>query len=164
VTVSGQPDERPVSSWFTRPGRVALLATLLAGLPFLLFGTVQFARQWHSLAAGEEAVGTVVATRAETDEEPAAAVVAFTTAEGDDLRFVHKVSAPERGYALGERVRVIYDPRHPGRGVQLAAWRTLWLQPTLLAVLGAVTIVAGALVFAVTEGRRRRREGGAGGL
>jgi hypothetical protein len=121
---------------------------LLAGAAYLTFDT----RSW--LARSVEAQGVVVelvATRDRDGNVLFAPKVRFETANGKPVEFLSSLRTNPPAYAVGQSVRVLYDPEKPGSAA-LAGFFSLWFVPIVLGFIGTVFTAVGVAVAVV---RRR---------
>lgn len=131
------------------------LVFLLIGI-VLLLKAVRHGRQTRAFRAkAHEAIGEVVAIKkvppqnpGENDVETYRPVLTFLTSSGQQVRFESMVSSYPSKYAVGDAVRVLYDPNRASEA-RIHAWADLWLMPTLFGGLGMVFFMVG---FALLTG------------
>lgn len=81
--------------------------------------------------------------------------VEFTTAAGTEVRFLSSVSSNPPPAQVGEHVDIRYDADNP-RDAQINTYWQVWFLPTLLGIVGAPFLLAGA-GFAIASRARRKR-------
>jgi hypothetical protein len=109
--------------------------------------------------SGQRADGTVVAKRSTGSSRVTyAPVFQFTASDGRAYVVSSDVYGRESAFRYGERVRVIYQPRHP-EGARIDAFAQLWTLPLVVGVVGAGFSIIPAFVL-VQWLRRRQTKGG----
>lgn len=113
---------------------------LLAGVVLLAAGGVTALDRSAFVRHASVADGVVAALNAGGSHPQ----IAFKTASG------REVSYPQGGwifgYAVGQRVRVLYDADAPGQSAVIDDFGALWGTPIFLGLLGAVFTVGGLCV------------------
>lgn len=130
---------------------VALIATL---------HTAMFLR--HSVTTMGTVVNNVlIETRNDngTTMDTYAPVFKYEANDGRSYTVQSKTSSMPAEFAVGQRVRILYDPRHPSRAKPDSFWQ-LWTLPLILGILGIATSFAG---FSMVLYWRRRGLAGADG-
>jgi hypothetical protein len=112
-----------------------MLLRLGIGLAFLALAAYMFSDQQDHNARTATATGTVV--RMEQLAKRSDPRVVFYTPDRQQVTFLGD-SPLLGGYSVGDNVTVLYEPEHPQRA-QIAN-STMWLLPTIFAVLGLVFI------------------------
>ena len=111
------------------------------------------------LYSGLRADGTVIAKRSTGSSRVTyAPVFQFTASDGRTYVVSSDVYGRESAFRYGERVPVIYQPRHP-EGARIDAFAQLWTLPLIVGVVGAGFSIIPALVLAQWL-RRRQASGG----
>jgi hypothetical protein len=121
---------------------------MAAGVFFLLFAVVLAAHEaWfvHHAATAEGVVTRLDRTEVLQDQ-PAAytPVFVFRDAEGREHTVRSGASSNPPGYAVGDRVRVLFDPHHP----ESASIDSFWPLWGLAAASGIAAVAAGVLALA----------------
>ncbi len=113
---------------------------LLAGAGYLFFDN----RAW--LARSVEAQGEVIELVAARDGDGGnvlfAPKVRFQTADGKSVEFQSSLRTNPPAYAVGQRVKVLYDPDNPG-SASLAGFFSLWFATMVLGFIGTVFTAVG---------------------
>jgi len=106
------------------------------------------------IARAESARGTVVEMAG--DRDGYAPVVKFRTAKGRERSFEEAGRSNPPSYAVGERVQVLYDPKHPD-DARIDSFSDLWALPMILGGMGVLFagIGGGVMLFGMS-GRRRK--------
>ena len=73
-------------------------------------------------------------------------VVEFVVAGERKHRLIDDVSWDEPPYKIGSSVKVLYDPKYPEAAV-IARFRTLWLAPLFMGLLGILFFAGGVGLF-----------------
>jgi hypothetical protein len=142
---------RPRTPRLTRRGA---RGAVIGGIACIVFGIVAsvlvVALQRHDAALradGVEATATVIAVDGERR-------LAFTTAEGDEIRAKEPLKSGTGRPPVGSQVEILYDRDDPTTVIndesQLARDITLWIV--------AVKLLVGGAIFAVVGARRLRRQ------
>lgn len=71
--------------------------------------------------------------------------VQFTTASGQTVSFNSSVGSNPAGYAVGQNVEVVYDPRNPQQA-EIDSATSLWVVPGCLLGMGLVFTVLGLVL------------------
>lgn len=120
---------------------------LLCGLGLLCATALNLARTRAFLRTAAEAAGEVIGHEEEPACEPGdprtyRSVVAFTVG-ARSLRFSSQAHSHPPEHAVGDAVRVLYDPARPG-DARIRSFTGLWLLPSILGGLGVVFTALGA--------------------
>jgi hypothetical protein len=81
--------------------------------------------------------------------------VEFKTTTGETVRFVSETGKDPADYREWDTVEVLYSPQNPG-SAEIKSFRSLWLGPTIFAVVGVV--FGGVFAYMVFSSARRRRQ------
>jgi hypothetical protein len=130
-------------------GPSPVVALICAGIGVVcLLAAVGFAVAALNFAAGAvHAEGTVVRLVA-TDNKGSKAPLVRYEVEGTTYEFQSSISSTTPGYAVGQKVPVMYRPENPGAG-QIDSFFERWLMPIVLGVFGLVfTLVGCGMLFA----------------
>ena len=106
--------------------------TFIVGGAFLGFGIYEAEHTISLKLSGAEATGTVVAADVKRKSsypwksDSLAPVVEFQTPDGRWHGFVSKLSSTTFGYALGEKVPVLYDAADPDRNARIDGFFVNW--------------------------------------
>ena len=132
-----------------------LLAVLLMsgiGCALIALGLLAYARMGQFVKTGFRTSGIVTALvpRMGLDgpgppQTTYAPSVEFTTHTGEQSSFTSAVASSRPGYRIGQKVVVIYAPRHPSKAIILS-FGEVWLVPLILWGLGALFVLIGILV------------------
>jgi hypothetical protein len=128
-----------------RAGAVPLILAALIGGPFLAVGVYEAVWTRAMLKACISTQGTVVGNTWRAFAEGGAAwcpVVEFKTADGTAVTFTDPIGSFPPDYAVGDTVRVLYDPADAEKA-RIATWKRLWLAPTIIIVVGAIPLLIG---------------------
>jgi len=88
-------------------------------------------------------------------------VVQFVTLDGRQFEFVGAKESGARAYYLNDKVRVLYDPKHPSQA-EIDRWSEIWLGVTVTAVAGSLLVVFPPVaVLQYLVARSKRPRGGA---
>jgi hypothetical protein len=139
VTVDPETQARSSSSQ-RPPSRGTFTVCLIGGLLLLSFGLWQVVGSWRAAVTWPRTDGVVVRNVLKPTSGYAP-VVRFVTGEGEKYRFTDAVGASVTKYAVGERVRVAFDPDEPTAArIVSPLWR-LWLAPGVFTLLGLALVV-----------------------
>jgi hypothetical protein len=139
VTVGVETEARPIQG-SRPPSRGTFTVGLVAGLLFLSLGLWQFVGSWRAAVTWPKADGVVVRNVLKSTGGYVP-VVRFVTSQGEKYRFTDAVGASVAKYAVGERVRVAFDPDEPTAArIVSPLWR-LWLAPGVFTLLGLALVV-----------------------
>jgi hypothetical protein len=130
------------------------LALLLTGVASLGIAGYYWEQTDAFLANAAEATGEVIVMREEDRhiqlsrqqgeaEETYRPVIQFSTGEGRVVRIDSIVSSYPPRYAVGDKVRVLYDPDHPAEA-RIDDFIDLWSRPVFAAGVGLILAVLGA--------------------
>lgn len=130
---------------------VSAFVLILGGALFALFPALTWRKVARLERSGVRVAGMV--TRADllrTPSEPSEMQVRFTTLDGRDCLTHFDVLPEDRLPIAGDEVRLIYDPKNPGR-TRLAHARGANPAATLLTpiAIGVVAIVVGIVIATV---------------
>jgi len=84
------------------------------------------------------------------------AVIVFADGAGRQHEFAEQVSSNPPRFSPGDKVRVLYDPAHPGNAVVDDFWGRKGLAVIFMGIAVPITVI-GAALLAVDAARRRRR-------
>ena len=131
----------------------------VAGPLCLLIALGSVGQRAALLYSGQRADGTVIAWRSTGSSRVTyAPVFQFTASDGRAYVVNSDVYGRESAFRYGERVRVIYQPRHP-EGARIDAFAQLWTLPLVAGVVGAGFSIIPAFVL-MQWLRRRLTHGG----
>jgi hypothetical protein len=127
---------------------VAAWIAWLTGALLLWVAAVNASRSLRLLNAGQRTLATIVDFQRGADADSVYPLFRFTDANGVERTVVSPVTMATLGmrYSTGERVTLLFDPRHPDR-VQEDSFRSLWVVPLMTGVMGAAGLAAGTLVW-----------------
>jgi hypothetical protein len=74
-------------------------------------------------------------------------VIAFTTAGGQRAETTGETYSTQPAYDIGQSVRIFYDAAHPARPVIIDEFMQRWFPAAVLAALGVVFLVIGAVLY-----------------
>ena len=134
--------------------RAAGIVMACFGLAILLLAFVLLSGNIKYAARAASALGTVTKLQFYPQQGSGtyAPIVEFTSATGQPLRIEGSVRTNPPGYAVGDRVRVLYDPADPARA-RLGSFVELSFPALLLGAVGALLGLVGGAVIA----REKRR-------
>lgn len=122
----------------------------VVGIGLLLGGFAFWQAQTRFVRSSAQAVGTVtdfVKQRDSRNRATYAPQVRFVTSDGQKHEFTSTVSSNPRGFEVGDKVTVLYDPAAPNTA-QINTFLQLWFGPVLLAGMGFVfSTVGGGLLW-----------------
>jgi hypothetical protein len=122
------------------------------GAVFLLVAAIAWFRTRRFAGEALPASGEVIALRERSGEGVTySPVVRFETREGREVVFTETSSTNPPGYAVGERIQVLYHWRDPSRARVASTFR-LYLLAMIFGGLGLIFLVVGSLVAAFTGG------------
>ncbi|AUG07145.1 DUF3592 domain-containing protein [Pseudomonas sp. S09G 359] len=83
-------------------------------------------------------------------------IVSFIGINGQPVKFRSSVGSSRSSYAVGEKVEVLYSSSDPA-GAKLKSFFALWGATLVMAIMGAVFLSIGGLIFliGVLKGRKR---------
>jgi hypothetical protein len=106
-----------------------------------------------------ETQGRVTALNPVTDKEDGsvtfAPVFTYTAADGQTYTIASSTSSNPPGYAVGQNVRVLYDPQNPAHA-SLKGVASVWLVPLIVAPIGFVFFAIGGVLLMFDLRYRRR--------
>jgi hypothetical protein len=122
------------------------------GAVFLLVAAIAWFRTRHFVGEALPAFGEVIALREHSgDGVTYSPVVRFQTREGRPVEFTETTSSNPPGYAVGERIEVLYHWRDPSRARVASTFR-LYLLAMIFGGLGVIFLAVGSLVAAFAGG------------
>ena len=134
----------------------------IAGVALVALGATQFSRNADFVARALPAAGTVIAYDRPGGDAMSAApltpIVRYQLNKADVRDLRPEFVASWRGYDIGERLTVLYDPQDPTKALIDDFWQ-LWFLPVLCGVTGLAMIVVplSALGLAISANRRDRQ-------
>jgi hypothetical protein len=147
------------------------LVLIMTGIASLVSAGYYWKQTDTFLANAVEATGEVIVMRGEDRhiqlprqlaevEETYRPVIQFSTGEGHVVRIESIVSSYPPRYAVGDKVRVLYDPNHPA-DARIDDFIDLWSRPAFAAGAGLILAVLGAasLHSHHKHGWKRTRQG-----
>ena len=152
----------------TRWGATGSAALLIAGgifsvlgLCFLLVAGATTAWTEHFLSKSLPATGTVTALRTVADtqahSESYAPVFSFVARDGQSYAVDSGSSSNPPGFAVGETVRVLYDPANP-TDAKIDTFFQIWVLPIVFGILGGIFTLVGLTLLVVGRLTRRREK------
>jgi hypothetical protein len=145
-----------MTSTIKSASRVLGWMLLVSGLLLGYHGCARSGGGLATWAIGEPADGTVTGIRTYAGGSAAArtrfreaSLISFTTASGQVITFEHPVQSSPPPFAMGERVRVYYDPDAPEDAVAPAGLAMLVFGWGFVAMAGLALVIAGAIVLLV---------------
>jgi hypothetical protein len=137
-------------------GKKQLLAGLFAvmGLVLSAVGLASFLNTRQFVERAAESTGRVIDNvRGDDTYRP---VVMFEPVPGEPITFSSSSGNNPPAYAVGDSVRVLYDPAEPS-SAQISSWSSLWGFAAGISAAGAgiLAVTAGVIVFAVLRQRRQ---------
>lgn len=133
--------------------RIAGMVVAVTGVVFLCVGGWLALQAHRFQAAALRAEGEVV--RLERSGDGAAPVFRFTTAAGTTHEAPHTIYSTPPAWRLGERATLLYSPAAP-EGARPDSFIATWLMPGVFLVLGAVELLAAAILLALARRQARR--------
>jgi hypothetical protein len=125
------------------------LVFLVTGMVLLIGATRHGKRTRAFLCKACEVTGTVIAMEEVAPQNPGASeletyrpVIVFTSREGHQAQFESMASSYPPKYAVGDKVRVLYDPDQPHQA-RIHSFHDLWFMPSLFGGLGLVFTALG---------------------
>lgn len=131
---------------FLETARVPLIFTAVGG--FLLWLALYFRRRTkrfidESLRTHGEVIGLHKVYRGGSITY--APIISFTTADGNGRKFTDSVSSRPAGYAVGDRVEILYHRQNP-RDATIATTFRLYFSSIVLGLIGGAFFSIGAAV------------------
>lgn len=127
-------------------GKMFEWAITLSGPALLAYAMVLLVRTQRLVGRSREAEGEVVRLErsgggryATVDYAP---VFRFAAMDGKTYTVTSGMATHPAGYAVGERVRVLYDPAHPGEA-RIGTFAETWGGAVLLGIAGIAVLGAG---------------------
>jgi len=119
----------------------------LVGLLLLAIAYFLWTRTKEFVAQARPVKGTVI--RMVTDIEGASApVFKFTASNGDVIEKQENIYSRPPEYKVGQIVDILYDPSNP-QAARVGKTSSLFFTPVLLAAMGTIFIVSGAMMLAL---------------
>jgi Protein of unknown function (DUF3592) len=137
-------------SWIrkTFSGINVIVAVALAvfGSPFLGVGLFEAYKNLEERKQFVVVSGTVVGNSYSTTNDEGVVSgayypqVEFETLQGLKVRFTDGAGSLPADYDIGDRVKVLYNPRN-AKEARISSWKRLWLVPTILTTVGLLPLV-----------------------
>lgn len=125
---------------------------MLVGAYFWYQSTASF------IDSAEEGSGTVVGlVRSGSDDVTYRPEVAFTTIEGEEVRFISTTGSSPPSYNVGDKVTVLYEPQNP-INAEIKDFVSLWLGPLVVGGMGFIFFLVGAIMGMVAAGNQKKKE------
>lgn len=139
-----------------RPPAVVMAIFLLIGLGMLGGAIYLYFDVRHAIAVAAVADGRVIAIEESRDSDGDYTYyprVRFHAGTGQQIEFTGDVGSNPSGFAVGEAVRVCYDPSNPD-DARIDTFMQLWFMPLLLGGIGTLfSLMGGGIVISAMARR-----------
>ena len=122
-------------------------------MPFLSIGVYELYKAEQMLHEFAQADGTIVGnsysiSRTASGDEGGAyyPIVEFEIADGGKIRFTDGIGSLPPDYEVGERIKILYDPKNP-QTARVYSWKRIWFVPVLLTCVGLLPVFVPLIIY-----------------